>query len=81
MQKKSFKSEFKQSLNLSRVCFLQMHERLRIRWYLTQEVVVLAANALVSSRLDYANSLFRTLSMRRDFYRELDESALSKMAP
>ena len=34
----------------------------RIRKYLTPEVAVLAANALVSSRLDYFNSLFRGLS-------------------
>ena len=34
----------------------------RIRQYLTPEVAVLAANALVSSRLDYYNSLFRGLS-------------------
>ena len=34
----------------------------RIRQYLTPEVAVLAANALVSSRLDYCNSLFRCLS-------------------
>ena len=34
----------------------------RIRQYLTPEVAVLAANALVSSRLDYCNSLFRGLS-------------------
>ena len=34
----------------------------RIRQYLTPEVAVLAANALVSSRLDCCNSLFRGLS-------------------
>ena len=34
----------------------------RIRQYLTPEVAVLAANAMVSSRLDYCNSLFRGLS-------------------
>ena len=33
-----------------------------IRQYLTPEVAVLAANALVSSRLDYFNSLLRGLS-------------------
>ena len=32
------------------------------RQYLTQEVAVLAANALVNSQLDYWNSLFRGLS-------------------
>ena len=34
----------------------------RIRQYLIPKVAVLAANALVSSRLDYCNSLFRGLS-------------------
>ena len=44
------------------MCFLQMHDLHRIRQYLTPEVVVLAANAFVSSRLDYCISLFRGLS-------------------
>ena len=39
-----------------------MHDLRRIRKYLTPEVAVLAANALVSSCLDYCNSLFRGLS-------------------
>ena len=41
---------------------VQMHDLHRIRQYLTPEVAVLAANALVSSHLDYCNSLFRGLS-------------------
>ena len=45
-----------------KACFLQMCDLCRIRQYLTPEVVVIAANALVSSRLDYCNSLFRGLS-------------------
>ena len=45
-----------------KACFLQMHNLRRIRQYLTPEVEVLEANALVSSRLDYCNSLFRGLS-------------------
>ena len=44
------------------MCFLQMHDLRRIRQHLTPEVAVLAANVLVSSRLDYCNSLFRGLS-------------------
>ena len=31
-------------------------------WFLTHDVSVLVANALVSSQLDYCNSLFRSLS-------------------
>ena len=45
-----------------KVCLLQMCDLRRIRKYLTPEVAVLAANALVSSHLDYCNSLFRGLS-------------------
>ena len=45
-----------------KACFLQMLDLRRIRQYLTPEVAALAANALVSSRLDYCNSLFRGLS-------------------
>ena len=45
-----------------KACFLQMRDLRRIRQYLTTEVAVLAANALVSSRLDYCNSLFRSFS-------------------
>ena len=45
-----------------KACFLQMCDLRRIRQYLTPEVAVLAANALVSSRLDYCNSLFKGLS-------------------
>ena len=55
----SFSEHVKRTCN---VCFLQMHDLRRIRQYLTLEVAVLAANALVSSPLDYCNSLFRGLS-------------------
>ena len=44
-----------------KACFLQMRDLRRIKKYLT-EVAVLAANALVSSHLNYCNSLFRGLS-------------------
>ena len=54
----SFSEHVKRTSNLF---FLQMRYLHRIQQYLTQEVAVLAANALVSSRLDYCNSLFRGL--------------------
>ena len=60
-----FDAEFSFSEHVKRtctVCFLQMHDLRRIRQYLTPEVAVLAANALVSTRLDYCNSLFMGLS-------------------
>ena len=55
----SFSKHVKRTCN---VCFLQMCDLRRIREYLTPEVAVLAANALVNSRLDYCNCLFRGLS-------------------
>ena len=60
-----FYAEFSFSEHVKRTgnaCFLQMRNLRRIRQYLTPEVAVLAANALVSSCLDYCNSLFRGLS-------------------
>ena len=60
-----FDADFSFSEHIKRTCkayFLQMRDLRRIRKYLTPEVAVLAANALVSSRLDYCNSLFRGLS-------------------
>ena len=61
-----FDADFSFSEHIKRTCkacFLQMRDLRRIRKYLTSEVAVLAANALVSSRLDYCNSLFRGLSV------------------
>ena len=55
----SFSEHIKRTCN---ACFLQMRDLHIIRKYLTPEVEVLAANALVSSSLDYCNSLFRGLS-------------------
>ena len=60
-----FDADFSFSEHIKRTCkacFLQMRDLRRIRKYLTPEVAVLAANALVGSHLDYCNSLFRGLS-------------------
>ena len=60
-----FDADFSFSEHIKRTCkacFHQMRDLRRVRKYLTSEVAVLAANALVSSRLDYCNSLFRGLS-------------------
>ena len=54
-----FSEQVKKTL---KVCFLKMSDLYRIRQHLTPTVAVLAANTLVSSRLDYCNSLFRGLS-------------------
>ena len=54
----SFDYHFRNSCN---TCFIQMHDLRRLGQYLTDEATILAANVLVSSRLDYCSSLFRSL--------------------
>ena len=48
--------------NICKTCFIQIRDLRQVRKHLTDEAAILAANALVSSRLDYCNSLFRSLS-------------------
>ena len=48
--------------NICKTCLIQIHDLRRVRKHLTDEAAILAANALVTSRLDYYNSLFRSLS-------------------
>ena len=48
--------------NICKTCFIQIRDLRRVRKHLTDEAAILAANALVSSHLDYCNSLFRSLS-------------------
>ena len=47
--------------NICKTCFSQTHDIGRVAQYMTDEAVILAANALVSS-LDYCNSFVRSLS-------------------
>ena len=48
-----------------KACFLQMRDLRRIRQYFTPEVAVLAANVLVSSHLDYCNSLLSSFNQHK----------------
>ena len=48
--------------NICKTCFIQMCDLRWVRQYLKDEAVILVANALVSSCLDYCNSLLRSLS-------------------
>ena len=48
--------------NICKACFVHIRDLKRLRGYLTREAALLATNALVGSRLDYCNSLFRSLS-------------------
>ena len=61
-----FDSDFsftKHVKNVCKLCFIQMRDLRQIRQYLTCDAALMAANALVGSRLDYCNSLFRGLSV------------------
>ena len=60
-----FDSDFslsKHVANVCKSCFIQLRNFRNIRQFLTHDAAVLVANAFVSSRLDYCNSLFRSLS-------------------
>ena len=48
--------------NICKTCFIQIRDLRRVRKHLTDDTDILAANALVTSRLHYCNSLFRSLS-------------------
>ena len=65
-----FNSDFSLSRNVQNVCkscFVKLCDFKHVRRFLTHDVSVLVANTLVSSRLDYCNSLFRSLSKFNDF--------------
>ena len=53
--------------NICKACFVYIRDLRRLRGYLTREAALLAANALVGSRFDYCNSLFRSLSLLLTF--------------
>ena len=55
-------SFFKHIQNGCKCCFTQLRDFRHVRRFLTYSASVLVANALVSSRLDYCNSMFRSLS-------------------
>ena len=45
-----------------KACFVHISDLEPLKGYLTLDAALLAANALVGSRLDYCNSLFRSLT-------------------
>ena len=60
-----FDSDFSFSTHVQNVCksfFIQLRDFTNIRQFLTHDAAVSFANAFVSSRLYYCNSLFRSLS-------------------
>ena len=56
-------SFFKTCQNICKSCFAQIRDLKHLRGYLTHHAALMAANALVGSRLDYCNSLFRSFSV------------------
>ena len=48
--------------NVCKSCFVKLRDFRHVRRFLTHDVSVLVANALVSSQLNYCNPLFRSLS-------------------
>ena len=60
-----FDSDFslsKHVQNVCKSCFVQLCDFRHVRCFFNHDASVLVANAVVSSRLDYCNSLFRSLS-------------------
>ena len=60
-----FDSDFSLCKHVQKVCkscFIKLCDFRHVRRFLTHDVSVLVANAVGSSRLDYCNSLFRSLS-------------------
>ena len=60
-----FASDFSFSCHVMKVCkacFAHVRDLKRFQGHLTHEAVLMTANALVRSRLDYCNSLFRGFS-------------------
>ena len=51
-------------VSVCRSCFVGLRDLRRIRRHLTKNIAVTVSNALISSKLDYCNSLFRSLSSR-----------------
>ena len=59
-----FDSDFSLRKHVQNVCksFVQLCDLRHVRRFLTHDALVLVANILVSSQLDYCNSLFRSFS-------------------
>ena len=53
-----------QVASVCKSCFLGLRDLRRIRRHLSKNMAVTVANALVTSKLDYCNSLYRSLSCR-----------------
>ena len=61
------------------VCFLQMNDHYRIKKHLDHEMAVLETNALVSTHLDYCNSLSRGLSSFNQYKCQCIQNTLARI--
>ena len=59
-------------------CFISLRDLHRIKRFLSVDTSVVIANALVSSRLDYCNSLFRSLSSHNATRLQYVQNALAR---
>ena len=59
-------------------CFISLRDLHRIRRFLSVDKSVVIANALVSSRLDYCNSFFRSLSFQNATRLQYVQNALAR---
>ena len=77
-----FDSGFTFSSHVSSICkscFVHLRDFKRIRRYLPQKVAIKLAYALVSSRLDYCNSLFRSLSCKEVHRLQCIQNSLARI--
>ena len=65
--------------NICKSCFYHIRDLRRIRRYLTRSVATTLANALVSSRLDYCNSLFYGISKQNKLKLQVVQNTLCRI--
>ena len=77
-----FDSDFSfsnQVVSVCKSCFVGLRDLRRIRRNLSKRNTITLANALVSSRLDYCNSLYRSLSSRDLNKLQCDQNTLARI--
>ena len=77
-----FDSDFslsKHVQNFCPSCFVQPCDFRHVRRFLTHDASVLVANAHVSSRLDYCNSLFRKLNLFSSIFVNYSASKIEQL--
>ena len=65
--------------NICKSCFAQIRYLKRLRGFFTRYAALIDVNALVGSRLDYCNSLFRSLSAFYLYKLQCVQNSLAKI--